>query len=97
MDRDFYVYILTNAHKTTLYIGVTSNLRQRVWQHRSKAEKGFTQRYNVDRLVYFEKHESAYSALTREKQMKKWRRAWKEELIEVMNPEWRDMFEGICV
>ena len=89
------MYILASKRNGTLYIGVTSDLVQRIWQHKNKMIKGFTQRYNVSKLVYYEVHPNADSALTREKQMKKWRRAWKIHLIEGKNQEWKDLFDDI--
>lgn len=96
MDKDFYVYVLASKRNGTLYIGVTSALVQRVWQHKTKAVEGFTARYGVDQLVYFETHADAASAIQREKQLKKWRRAWKIQLIEERNPEWRDLYSEIA-
>ncbi len=95
MDKQFYVYILANKRNGTLYIGVTSDLVQRIWQHKNKMVQGFTNKYNVDRLVYYETHYNAESAITREKQMKKWRRAWKIRLIEEKNPDWNDLYDDI--
>ena len=95
MDKQFYVYVLANKQNGTLYIGVTSNLVQRIWQHNNKMIGGFTKKYNVTKLVYFEVHADAESAITREKQMKKWRRAWKIRLIEAENPDWKDLFDDI--
>ena len=95
MDKEFHVYILANKRNGTLYIGVTSKLVQRIWQHKNKLVKGFTNKYNVNKLVYYEMHANAESAITREKQMKKWRRAWKIRLIEEKNPEWKDLYNNI--
>jgi putative endonuclease len=95
MDKQFCVYILASKRNGTLYIGVTSELAARVWQHKSKAVEGFTAKYRVDRLVYYEAHGSAEAAIVREKQLKKWRRSWKIELIESLNPEWRDLYEEL--
>jgi putative endonuclease len=95
MDKQFCVYILASRRNGTLYIGVTSQLATRVWQHRSKVVEGFTAKYGVDKLVYYEAHGSAESAIVREKQLKKWRRAWKIELIETLNPQWRDLYDEI--
>jgi len=81
----------------TLYIGVTSNLAQRVWYHKREAVEGFTSKYGVKTLVYFEPHETAESAITREKQLKKWERAWKIRLIEQSNLEWRDLYSTISI
>ena len=95
MAKQFYVYILASKRNGTLYTGVTSNLIQRVWQHKHDVIQGFTRKYNVKTLVYYEVHENAESALTREKKIKRWRRAWKLALIEDSNPEWRDLYEDI--
>ena len=95
MDKEFFVYLLASKRNGTLYVGVTSALVQRVWQHKTKAVEGFTTRYGVDQLVYFEAHGDAASAIQREKQLKKWRRAWKIQLIEQHNPEWRDLYSEI--
>jgi putative endonuclease len=95
MSKQPAVYILANKRNGTLYIGVTSNLLKRVWEHRNDLVAGFTKRYNVHLLVYYELHEDMVSAITREKQLKKWNRAWKLELIEKQNPGWRDLWEGI--
>ena len=93
--KRFWVYLLASQRDGTLYIGVTSNLVKRVWQHKNDAALGFTQRYGVHRLVWFEAHENAESAITREKQLKKWRRAWKIDLIEAADPTWRDLYNDI--
>lgn len=95
MPKQFYVYILASKRNGTLYIGVTSNLVQRIWQHKEGLVEGFTKKYNIKLLVYFEVHETVESAITREKQMKKWERAWKIKLIERNNPEWRDLTDMI--
>jgi putative endonuclease len=93
MDKQFYVYILASKRNGTLYTGVTSNLVQRVWQHKHNVVKGFTKKYNVKILVYFEVHPDAESAIIREKQIKKWRRSWKLQLIEKKNPDWKDLYD----
>ena len=90
-----YVYILASQRNGTLYTGVTSNLAQRIEQHRVEVVEGFTKRYSVHRLVWYEKHESMTSAIAREKAIKKWKRAWKLRLIEEVNPEWRDLVEDL--
>ena len=95
MNRQPAVYLLASKRNGTLYIGVTSNLPARIWQHRNDQIDGFTRKYRVHRLVYFELHEEMTAAIQREKQLKKWRRAWKIELIEKSNPEWRDLYEEI--
>ncbi len=95
MPKQFYVYILASKRNGTLYIGVTSNLVQRTWQHKEGQADGFSKKYGIKNLVYFEVHETAESALTREKQMKKWERAWKIRLIERNNADWRDLTDMI--
>lgn len=89
------VYILASQRNGTLYIGVTSNLAQRVYQHKAHLAQGFTERYDVSRLVWYELHETMESAITREKQLKKWLRKWKVELIEKSNPDWCDLWHEI--
>ena len=90
-----YVYLLASKRNGTLYVGVTSDLVQRVWQHKSDLTEGFTKRYGVHTLVWYEVHESMESAIRREKAIKEWKRAWKLELIEKENPKWRDLYEDI--
>ena len=94
-DKQFCVYILASKRNGTLYIGVTSGLARRVWQHKQKMVEGFSKRYGIDKLVYYEVHEDGAAAIYREKQLKKWNRAWKIDLIEEANPEWRDLYEEI--
>ena len=89
------VYILASAPNGTLYIGVTSNLVQRIWQHKNDVIEGFTEKYSVHTLVYFELLEDMTNAITREKQLKKWNRAWKLSLIEKQNPNWKDLWPTI--
>lgn len=91
-----WVYILASKRNGTLYVGVTSNLVKRVWEHKSDAVPGFTSKYGVKQLVYFEGHESIEEAILREKRIKEWKRAWKLELVERRNPDWRDLYEDIC-
>ena len=86
--KNYYVYILSSKRNGTLYTGVTSDLIKRVYEHKNGLADGFTKKYNVHNLVWFEKHESAEAAITREKQIKKWKRAWKLKLIEKENPDW---------
>jgi len=90
------VYILTNKRRGTLYTGVTSDLPSRVWQHKNNAVRGFSKKYQLHRLVYFEMHENMLSAITQEKRLKRWKRPWKFELIEKDNPDWRDLYGEIC-
>ena len=87
----YYVYILANWDDSVLYIGVTNNLQRRLYEHRNGLADGFTKKYNVHKLVYFEQTSDVYSALSREKQLKKWSRAKKNLLIEHQNPTWRDL------
>ena len=90
------VYILASRRNGTLYTGVTSNLIQRIWQHKNDLVQGFTQKYSVHTLVWFEIHETMASAIGREKALKEWHRAWKIALIEEKNPNWRDLYAGIA-
>lgn len=92
VEKQFYVYILASRRNGTL----TTNLRRRVEEHKAKAFPGFTQQYGVDQLVHFEIHRSAEAAILREKQLKKWNRAWKISLIEESNPRWEDLYDAIC-
>ncbi|MDE0145535.1 MAG: GIY-YIG nuclease family protein [Nitrospira sp.] len=87
------VHILASKRNGTLYTGVTADLLGRVWEHKNDAIEGFTKKYSVHRLVYFEQHETMPSAIEREKQIKKWKRKWKQELIEEQNPTWKDLYE----
>jgi putative endonuclease len=89
------VYILASQRNGTLYVGVTSNLVQRVWQHKSDLVEGFTKEYGVHVLVWYETHETMESAITREKTLKGWQRKWKLDLIESANPAWRDLYGDI--
>jgi len=95
MIRHSYIYILSNKWNTTLYVGVTDNLIKRVWQHKQKLVMGFTQKYNVDKLVYYEQYENIEAAITREKQLKAGSRKKKNELIDKVNPEWNDLYERL--
>jgi len=92
----FYVYILASARNGTLYIGMTDDLVRRVWMHREGAVEGFTSRYNIKTLVWYEQHDTRASAFARERQMKDWKRAWKLREIEAANPTWRDLFDEIA-
>jgi putative endonuclease len=89
------VYLLASAPRGTLYLGVTSNLVKRIWQHRERVAMGFTQRYDIRTLVWYEQHPTMASAISREKAIKKWARGWKLELIETTNPSWRDLWDEI--
>ncbi len=92
----FYVYILCNKRNGTLYTGITSDLVKRVYEHKHGLADGFTKKYNVHHLVWYEVHEFWESAIKREKQIKRWKRAWKIRLIETNNPLWDDLYEKIC-
>ena len=91
-DHLSFVYILANKRNGTLYVGVTSDLMKRIWQHKSKELQGFAEKYGADKLVYFEEHFSITDAINREKELKRFRRQWKMELIENMNPDWNDLY-----
>jgi putative endonuclease len=91
----YYVYLLASRKDGALYIGVTNDLIRRTFEHRSKMIKGFTSKYNITRLVWFEIYDDPVSAISREKELKKWRRSWKVALIEQENPNWNDLYETI--
>ena len=92
---NFFVYILASRRNGTLYIGMTDDLVRRIWEHRTGTVPGFTSMYNVKMLVWYEQHETRESAFMRERQLKKWNRSWKLELIEQMNPTWLDLWDQI--
>ncbi|WEK04762.1 MAG: GIY-YIG nuclease family protein [Candidatus Devosia phytovorans] len=94
--KKFFVYILTNKHRNVVYTGVTSNLIGRTFVHRNDLVDGFSRRYKVHDLVWYEQHLTALSAIQREKQIKKWRRAWKDQLVADFNPEWRDLYDDVA-
>ena len=96
MGRNYFVYILTNTRYGTLYVGVTNDLIRRVWEHKNDVVAGFTREHQTHRLVWYEVHESAYEAITREKRIKNWNRDWKVNLIQKMNPEWNDLYGAIA-
>ncbi len=91
----FYVYLLASKPNGTLYVGSTSDLVRRVWEHKIRAVPGFTAKYAVDRLVWFERHETLEAAMQRERRIKEWKRRWKMELIEQVNPQWIDLYREI--
>ncbi len=91
MSKNYYVYILASGRNGTLYIGVTNNLLRRIYEHKNGLIDGFTKKYNVKMLVYFESTEDIASAIAREKALKKWNRSWKISLIQSVNPEWNDL------
>jgi putative endonuclease len=95
MEKVFCVYILASKRNGALYVGITSNLVQRTWQHKEGLADGFTKEYGIELLVWYERHETAESAITREKQIKKWNREWKIRLIEKSNPYWNDLYSEI--
>ena len=90
--KQYYVYILASRKNGVLYIGITNDLRRRVFEHKNNLIAGFTKKYNVNKLVYFELINQPMDAINREKRMKKWKRQWKIELIESLNPEWKDLY-----
>ena len=92
MNKQPAVYILASKRNGTLYIGVTSNLVKRIWEHRNNLVEGFTERYGVHNLVWYELHESMESAIQREKRLKEWKRRWKMQMIEKVNPNWEDLY-----
>jgi putative endonuclease len=98
-SRDFQpcVYLLASRKYGTLYVGVTSNLAERAWQHREEVVPGFTTKYGIKRLVYYEFHDSMVEAIRREKKIKEWQRAWKIDLIHSMNPTWRDLYDDLIL
>ena len=95
MDKTYYVYILASDRNGTLYIGVTSNLAQRIFEHKNHLTPGFTSKYDVCKLVYVEKFKDIKMAIRQEKRLKEWKRNWKKDLIEKYNPHWRDLYEDI--
>lgn len=95
MGKEYYVYILASKRNGTLYIGMTNDLRRRTYEHKNNLIKGFTEKYNIHNLVYFEETSEVKIAIEREKQIKKWNRKWKLELIEKQNPNWGDLYESL--
>ena len=93
MTEKGYIYFMTNASNSVLYIGVTSDLTKRVLQHKNHENEGFTDKYNCTKLIYFEECNDIHAAIEREKQLKKWHREWKDNLVKQMNPEWKDLSE----
>ena len=93
--KSYFVYIVASKRNGTLYIGVTNNLIKRVYEHRNNLVEGFTKKYSVHKLVYYEETNNINSAISREKQLKKWNRNWKLELIEKKNPNWQDLYETL--
>ena len=95
MNNNYYIYILSSENNSTIYVGVTNNLIRRVYEHKNNMVEGFTKKYNVHKLVYFEKTSDVNSAIAREKQIKIWKRLKKNLLIEQVNPQWRDLYNEI--
>ncbi len=93
MERKFFVYIVANKRNGTIYVGMTNDIGRRAWEHREGLVEGFTKRYDLKMLVYYEVHDTALQAIQRESNIKHWPRRWKLELIEKTNPGWRDLFE----
>jgi putative endonuclease len=93
--KQYYIYIITNKNKSVLYIGVTNDMIKRIYEHKNKLVEGFTKKYTCDKLVWYEITNSIKSAINREKQMKKWKREYKENVINEMNPEWDDLYESL--
>jgi putative endonuclease len=90
-NKNYYVYLLTNWNNKVMYVGMTNDLERRIFEHKNKLIKGFTEKYNVNKLVYFEQTEDVSAAIAREKEIKKWRREKKNELVNLMNPGWEDL------
>ena len=97
LERQPCVYILASKMRGTLYVGVTSNLVKRIWEHKQDLVPGFTKKYRIHDLVWFEQHDTMESAIGREKAIKEWKRAWKLELIEEENPQWQDLYDQLLV
>ena len=91
----YYIYIMSNINNTTLYIGVTNNLKKRAYEHKNKLVQGFTYRYNLTKLIYYEQYYDIENAILREKRLKKWKRKWKERLINEKNPKWIDLYPSL--
>ena len=92
-EKRYYVYLMTNWNHRVMYVGVTNDIVRRLDEHKNKLIKGFTEKYNINKLVYFEETANVYSAITREKEIKKWRRQKKNALVQSVNPEWSDLFD----
>jgi len=96
-EHQYYVYLLTNGNNKVMYVGMTNDLARRIYEHKTKAVKGFTEKYNVNRLVYFEETPDVHAAIAREKEIKKWRREKKNALVTQTNPEWHDLSEDLGI
>lgn len=97
MKKSYHVYIITNARNTVLYIGITNNLIRRIYEHRNGLIDGFSKTYNIKKLVYYEETGDVIAAIEREKELKRWKRQWKIELIEKVNPGFADLYDSICL
>ncbi|MFH1890805.1 MAG: GIY-YIG nuclease family protein [Candidatus Kuenenbacteria bacterium] len=97
IKRSYNVYIMASKRNGTLYVGLTSNLAQRIWQHKQGTFDGFTKKYNVKLLMYYEIYQEINTAIEREKRLKKWNRKWKIELIEKDNPQWKDLYDNLIL
>ena len=97
MDRSYYVYLITNWNNKVIYTGVTNNLTRRVYEHKNKLTEGFTKKYNINKLVYFEQTNDVSAAIAREKEIKKWRREKKNNLVNSVNPEWKDLSKELQI
>ena len=95
-EKQFYVYIMARGCNSTFYVGMTSNLPKRAWEHKNGVADGFTKKYGIKNLVYYEVFDDPENAIKREKQLKKWKRLWKMRIIEEMNPDWEDLYDSIC-
>ena len=97
MKEQFFVYILAKARNSTFYVGVTSDLAKRTWEHKNGIADGFTKKHGIKTLVYYEIFGDPENAIKREKQLKRWHRTWKMRIIEEMNPNWEDLYEKVCI
>ncbi len=95
-EKKFYVYIMAKGRNSTFYVGMTSNLQKRVWEHKNDVANGFTKKYEIKNLVYYEIFDDPENAIKREKRLKKWTRTWKMKTIEELNPDWKDLYDDIC-
>lgn len=95
MAKQYFVYILAKARNSTFYVGITSDLKKRIWEHKNETADGFTKKYGIKNLVYYEIYDDAENAIKREKQLKKWNRPWKMRIIEELNPDWNDLYEKL--
>jgi putative endonuclease len=93
----YYAYIIASRKDGAIYIGVTNDIVRRIYEHRTKAVPGFTSKYSITKLVWFEIYDDPISAISREKELKNWKRNWKVQLIETRNPQWDDLYESICI